>query len=68
MSESAQPLSLNDLIVVKNMIELACQRGTWQAGEMRTVGEIYDKLSAFLDYIVQQAEQAPQTTQGETNA
>lgn len=68
MSESAQPLSLNDLIVVKNMIELACQRGTWQASEMRTVGEVYDKLSAFLDYIVQQAEQAPQTTQGETNA
>ncbi len=48
---------------MKNIIDLACSRGAFQAGEMRTVGEVYDKLTAFLTQVVQQAEAETQAQQ-----
>lgn len=60
-------LSVTDLAVIKNIINLACTRGAFQASEMRTVGETYDRLSEFLDTIVAQADAAAAATnQGET--
>ena len=49
-------LSITDLAVLKNVIDVACSRGTFKASEMKQVGEIYDKLTAFLDAVVAQAE------------
>lgn len=49
-------LSITDLAVLKNVIDLACSRGAFKAGEMKQVGEIYDKLTAFLNAVVAQAE------------
>lgn len=60
-------LSVTDLAVIKNIINLACTRGAFQASEMRTVGETYERLSEFLDTIVAQADAAAAATnQGET--
>lgn len=68
-------LSIADLAVLKNIIELAAKRGAFQASEMTGVGVAFDKLSAFLDTIVAQAEaqaaeakgQAEDQQQGEAN-
>jgi hypothetical protein len=49
-------LSITDLAVLKNVIDVACSRGAFKAGEMKQVGEIYEKLTAFLDAVVAQAE------------
>ena len=49
-------LSITDLAVLKNVIDVACSRGAFKAGEMKQVGEIYDKLTAFLNAVVAQAE------------
>jgi hypothetical protein len=49
-------LSITDLAVLKNVIDVACSRGAFKASEMKQVGEIYDKLTAFLDAVVAQAE------------
>ena len=49
-------LSITDLAVLKNVIDVACSRGTFKAAEMKQVGEIYDKLTAFLNAVVAQAE------------
>jgi len=49
-------LSITDLAVLKNVIDVACSRGAFKAAEMKQVGEIYDKLTAFLDAVVAQAE------------
>ena len=57
-------LSITDLAVLKNVIDVACSRGTFKASEMKQVGEIYDKLTAFLDAVVAQAEAQTQQ-QGE---
>lgn len=69
--ENAQ-LTIADLASLKQIIDAACTRGAFRATEMRSVGDIYDKLSAFLDAVVaqqkaQEAEQA-QPPQGEENA
>jgi hypothetical protein len=49
-------LSITDLAVLKNVIDVACSRGAFKAGEMKQVGEIYEKLTAFLNAVVAQAE------------
>lgn len=63
MENTPQSLSITDLAVMKNIIDLACSRGAFQAGEMRTVGEVYDRLAAFLTQVVQQAEAETQAQQ-----
>ena len=67
--ENAQ-LTIADLASLHSLIDAACTRGAFKAPEMSRVGEIYDKLSRFIDAATQQAqaqtEQAP--PQGDTNA
>ena len=67
--ENAQ-LTIADLASLHSLIDAACTRGAFKAPEMSRVGEIYDKLSRFLDAAAQQAqeqtEQAP--PQGDQNA
>ncbi len=67
--ENAQ-LTLADLASLHTLIDAACTRGAFKAPEMSRVGEIYDKLTRFLDTAMQQSqeqtEQAP--SQGDTNA
>jgi len=68
--ENAQ-LTIADLASLKQIIDAACTRGAFKAAEMKSVGDIYNKLSAFLDSIVtqQQAQEAKQAqTQGDQNA
>ena len=69
--ENAQ-LTIADLASLKQIIDAACTRGAFKAAEMKAVGDVYDKLSAFLDAVVaqQQAEQTEQAQppQGEENA
>ena len=69
MEENTQTLSISDLAVLKNCIDIAASRGAFRAPEMKSVGEVYDKLSAFLQTVIAQAEAAEQaqaTPQGET--
>jgi hypothetical protein len=56
-------LSITDLAVLKNIIDLACNRGAFRAPEMKAVGEVYDKLSTFLDTVIKQAEAEMQAGQ-----
>jgi hypothetical protein len=67
-------LTVADLHLVKNLINTACTRGAFQADEMRTVGEFYDRLNAFLSALEDQAQAqaqsnadtAEESNQGET--
>lgn len=42
-------LSLNDLVAMKNLIEIVTQRGAFKANELSTVGVLFDKLNSFLE-------------------
>ena len=64
-------LTITDLASLKQIIEVACARGTFQAGEMKGVGEVYERLDAFLKSITEAAERAQadtqETPQGDSN-
>jgi hypothetical protein len=48
-------ITVADLNLLKNIIDLASTRGAFQASEMRQVGEVYEKLVTFLETVVAQA-------------
>lgn len=68
-------LNVNDLISIQQLIDVACRRGAFQANEMKTVGELYEKLVTFTEGVVasQKAAELESTTvdadnQGDNNA
>jgi len=48
-------ITIADLGLLKNIIDLASTRGAFRAAEMKEVGEVYNKLTAFLEAVVAQA-------------
>ena len=57
-------ITIVDLARIRTMIETACERGAFRASEMSTVGEVYERLSAFLSSVTEQAQH--QQNQGES--
>lgn len=49
-------ITVADLGLLRNIIDLASTRGAFRASEMKDVGEVYNKLSDFLEAVVAQAE------------
>lgn len=45
----AGDLNISDLLALRNIVDLASQRGAFKAGELESVGKVYNKLSAFLE-------------------
>lgn len=56
MDDNTQ-ITIADLDVLKNIIDLACTRGAFRAGEISQVGAAYDKLDAFLKAVVAHAQE-----------
>ena len=54
---AAPELTLNDLAVLRQIIEVASQRGAFKAAELEAVGKAFNKLSAFLDAATESASQ-----------
>ena len=61
-------LTVADMASIKGIIEAACTRGAFRAAEMSTVGEIYNKLSAFVDQAAAQLQQDQPPQQGDEDA
>jgi len=49
-----QQLTINDMIVLKNMVEICSSRGAFKADEMTTVGGVYNKLAMFIQAVMPQ--------------
>lgn len=58
MEQKVPELTLPDLAAIKSIIEAVSQRGAFKANELATVGEVYNKLTAFLDYALAAANAA----------
>jgi hypothetical protein len=62
-------ITIADLNLLKDIVDLASTRGAFRAAEMKEIGEVYNKLASFLDAVVAQAkaqeESAASNTQGE---
>ena len=65
--ENQHQITVADLNALKEVIDLACTRGAFRANEMQQVGELYIKLSNFLEAVVAQSAsgQSEEDQQGE---
>lgn len=61
--ESSAPdgISLNELQLLANIVDLATQRGAFRGNELSQVGAVYDRLTSFLGFVAQQQEEARQS-------
>jgi len=59
-NKQLEQLTVNDLILIKNVFDICSQRGAFKAEEFQTVGAVYTKLSNFLNAIM------PKQPEGET--
>ena len=66
-TNSPPELNVNDLVSITQLIDLSCRRGAFQANEMKTVGELYDKLVAFTEGVVA-SQQNVEADASDTNA
>jgi len=66
--ENTTQITITDLDLVKNIINLAATRGAFRGEELSQVGAVYDKLTAFLEAVIEQAkaQEAPNAEAGET--
>ncbi len=53
-------LNINDLVAVRNIIDVASQRGAFKAAELEAVGKAFNKLNSFLEAVAPK-EEAPAT-------
>lgn len=66
-----ESISLQDLQVLLQIVDLASSRGAFRGAELTQVGVIFDKLNSFLSFIAEQqkaraeVEVAEQETAGE---
>lgn len=63
-------LNIADIASMKSLLEAACNRAAFRANEMTTVGNLYDKLTRFIEQYQaqQQSAQVPEQPQGDQNA
>jgi hypothetical protein len=61
-------ITIADLDTIKNIIDLASTRGAFRGAELTQVGVVYDKLTAFLEAVIEQAkaQEALNAAAGET--
>ena len=53
-SNVPESISLQDLQVLLQIVDLASSRGAFRGAELTQVGAIFDKLNAFLSFIAEQ--------------
>jgi hypothetical protein len=56
----APELNLNDLMMLKNVLDVVTTRGAFKANELSSVGVLYDKLDKFLASVAKTSAPAPQ--------
>lgn len=54
-------LTITDLQLLGQIVDLASRRGAFQAPELAQVGAAYNKLAAFLSYVESTTKKAPGT-------
>jgi len=54
----AHMVTVNDLVNVYNIIDLASKRGAFQAAELSSVGAVANKVKAFVDHVQAQQKAA----------
>lgn len=56
--EVPESITLVDLQLLVNIVDLASSRGAFRGGELSQVGAVFDKLTKFLNYVAAQQKKA----------
>lgn len=59
-SAAAPELTVTDLQNIRSILDAACRRGTFAAGEMASVGAVYNKLDTFINAVAPKKDEAAQ--------
>ena len=54
-------IGLNDLQLLRQIVDLATQRGAFRGAELTQVGAVFDKLAGFLDQMISAQEETTET-------
>lgn len=57
-SEVPESITLVDLQLLLNIVDLASSRGAFRGAELTQVGGVFDKLNKFLTYVAEQQKKA----------
>jgi len=68
MENTNNTITIADLDLLKNIVDLASSRGAFRGAELKTVGEVYEKLNTFLGAVIEQANSQEELNQAETTA
>ena len=60
----APSVSVNDLVNVYNIIDLASKRGAFQANELSSVGAVANKVKEFVDHVQAAQKAAAEVAEG----
>ena len=60
----APALTVADLRNVRAIIDISSQRGAFRGAELKTIGEVFDKLDAFLKAVDAKAEEQKKQEEG----
>lgn len=63
-STGAESISLQDLGLLAQIVDLATQRGAFRGNELSQVGGIYDKLTSFLAVVQENQAAAAEASEG----
>jgi len=68
-TETTNPnsLTVSDLLVLRNAIDIAATRGAFRANELSAVGNVFDKLALFVDTVAKIVEEAEEETTEESS-
>tara|TARA_B100001287_G_scaffold212662_1_gene181485 strand:+ start:575 stop:880 length:306 start_codon:yes stop_codon:yes gene_type:complete len=64
VSTAPVELTVQDLGVLRSIIDVASQRGAFKANEMEAVGKTFNKLDAFLQTVQKAEEEAKKKNEG----
>ena len=64
MENTNTQLTINDVAMTRDVIDLACKRGAFGGAEAQQVGILFDKLDQFIKAALAQAEADKQAEAG----
>ena len=56
MEENNSQLTITDIALTRDVIDLACKRGAFSGAEAKQVGTLFEKLDQFIKAAVEQAD------------
>ena len=62
--QTAPSVTVNDLVNIYNIIDLASKRGAFQANELSSVGAVANKVKEFVDHVQAAQKAAAEKAEG----